>query len=349
MDTGGPTGDADVLVGRSAELDDLDEMLTAVAAGGSAIVLLEGEAGVGTSALVAAATTSARLLGLDVRRAPSGPVATIAADLRGRSPVGALAPRLVVLEDLHRADDDTLAVLRSLAREGAGPGVLVLATMRPVPRPAALAAVVAAWTRAGARYLELRPLAPAAAVALAEQEVGAPVGPALRGWVATAGGNPRLVLDVVRAARGAHRLATDPDGVVDLTDGSWPGGLAGVVVGRIDYLGPEVVVLLGRAAVLGPSFVVGDLAALAGLPVAACWKVLRHALAAGVVHARGDRLVFRHDVVRTALHALLDPATRRTLHARAADLLAAAGAPARVVAAHRELADRRDDEADLRW
>ena len=57
------------LVGRGAELDDLDDALASVSAGAGSIVLLEGEAGIGKSALVDAVRTSARLLGLEVRSA----------------------------------------------------------------------------------------------------------------------------------------------------------------------------------------------------------------------------------------------------------------------------------------
>ncbi|GEA88090.1 ATP-binding protein [Cellulomonas cellasea] len=247
---------------------------------------------------------------------------------------GDSGPWLLVLDDLHLADEASLAVLYRLAREGAVERALLLATMRPVPRGAELATVVAAWTRAGARYVELRPLAPTAVVELAESRVGAPVGPALRGALATTGGNPRFVADLVQAVQDAGALVPMPPGGVDVAHDGWVGPLDALVVARLDYLGADVTALLARASVLGSSFVVGDLAELAELPVAHCWRVLRHALAAGVVHARGDRLAFRHDLVRTALYAGLDPAGRRDLHARAARALQEAGAPPAVVERH---------------
>jgi len=249
---------------------------------------------------------------------------------------GARAPLLLVLEDLQLADDASLAVLYRLAHAGMVPDVLLLATMRPVPRRAELASVVAAWTRAGARYVELRPLTAPAALEVAERLLGATVGPSLRESIATAGGNPRFVIDVVRSARDA--LVPTGQGKVDVVDQAWIEGLDNVVATRLDYLGSQVVGLLAHASVLGTSFVIGDLAELADEPVATCWKVLRHALAAGAVHARGDRLVFRHELVRSALYAGLDASARRGLHAHAAEILAVAGAPSVVVQAHRDLA-----------
>jgi predicted ATPase len=365
-------------VGRGAELDDLDGLLSDVADGSGSTVLIEGEAGVGKTSLVGTLRQGAALLGLDFRlvratqadcrpvglltdalidpSAPHGPVESelleLAASLAdGRLPAepataraaelvaavvrrrGERRPWVLVLEDLHHGDAGSLEALARLAREGAVPGAFLVMTMRPVPHRAELATTVAAWTRAGARYVELRPLAPRAVVEVAERLVGAPVGPALRGALATTGGNPRLASDVVRTAR-AHGALEERDGVVDVGGTAWLDALDEVVRGRLEYLGPEVLGLLQQASVLGTSFVVLDLAAMSGATVADCWRTLRHGLAAGVVRARGDRLVFGHDLVRSALYHGLDEHQRRVLHTRAAWALDRAGAPSHVVSDH---------------
>ena len=54
------------LVGRTAELDDLDDLLSVVAGGDGATVLIEGERGVGKSSLVRALRGGAQLLDLDL-------------------------------------------------------------------------------------------------------------------------------------------------------------------------------------------------------------------------------------------------------------------------------------------
>lgn len=380
-----PTSPVRPLVGRGAELDDLDELLSSVAAGGGATVLLEGEAGVGRSRLVEALQGAAALLGVDVASGRAvGPGAAPYALLRDallrvgrprddRGPVvaeleallevlpaarpehptrfaradelfaallrrhGAQGPWALVLEDVHLADACSLDLLADLAGEGALPHALVVMTLRGVPHRDELDHVVAAWTRAGARYLELRPLGPGATVELAQHLLHAPVGPALRGVLATTGGNPRLVVDVLRTAEACGVLERRGE-VVETVGTGWLDEVDRVGRAHVEHLDPAVLVLLGQASVLGASFVVGDLAALAGEPVTDCWRTLRHGLAAGVVHARGDRLVFRHDLVRTGLYAGLDAGQRRALHARAAWALRAAGAPAHVVAAHLERA-----------
>ncbi|GEL99817.1 AAA family ATPase [Cellulomonas terrae] len=389
MSTSAEPGRTWPLVGRAAELDDLDDLLSTAADGVGVTVLLEGEAGVGKTSLVDALRGSARLLDVELRAAQATavrgwPFALLSDALLvrspaagghgpGRSPVeteladlldamyadpassgarydraaelfaallrrhGDLRPWALVLEDVHEADAPSLAVLLQLAREGAVPRALVVLTMRPVPYRPELAELVAAWTRAGARYLELRPLNARATVELAENLVGGPVGPSLRGTLATTGGNPRLIADVVRTARAAGALVAS-DGVLDSTGTRWMSPLDDVVRRRVEYLGADVLALLGQASVLGTSFVIADLASLAGDPVADCWRTLRHGLAAGVVRARGDRLVFGHDLVREALYNGLDPDERRTLHARAAWALRQAGAPNQIVTGHLERA-----------
>jgi len=354
------------LVGRSAELDDLDDLLASAAAGVGAVVLLEGEAGVGRTSLVESLVPGAGLLGVDatlVRAAADDPpcaplLAALPADvdtpadtgsdgspdplrvaelLRRR---GAGPPWMLVVDDVHRADDATLAALTRLAGDGPLTATLLVLTLRPVPPRAAVQALVSAWVRAGARNLELRPLDPASALALAEAEAGARLGPGMRGAVATAGGNPRLVVAVVRAALDAGALTEVAPGMLDAVDQAWRAGLVAPVHEQLADLDDEVRALLAAAAVLGASFVVPDLAVVAELPVADCWRRLRHALAAGVVAARGDRLVFRHDVVRTVLYDDLADPVRRELHRRAAATLAAVGAPIQVIAAHLERAQR---------
>src|SRR5512133_1393688 len=144
------------LLERAAELAALDESLAAVRGGGGRLVLVGGEAGIGKTALVrafceragAARTLSGachalytpRPLGplLDVAEQAGGELATLADE--GTTPselVAALARELrrhpntiVVLEDLHWADEATLDVVRLLARRIETLPALVVATFR---------------------------------------------------------------------------------------------------------------------------------------------------------------------------------------------------------------------------
>ena len=393
MDQRDPVGPG-ALVGRVGELEDIDGLLRQVADGGGAAALLEGEAGIGRSALLGALAPVARRAGVepvavrdDGSTAAYGPVrrllaarpevwmpgladAALAAHLEASDvATGATAPDddpvavgrgdrhariadlaaavvrrrgeqhpwALLLDDVHLADAASLDVLTRLAHEAPIPGVLVVLTLRPVPYRPEVQRLVTAWVRAGARNVELRPLSALAVHTLVEQTLGVPPGPVLRGVLATAGGNPRLVGQVLTAGHVTGSL-TASDGVVDLSGTDWHGELDARVRGHVSYVDAPVRTLLTQASVLGTSFVVPDLAALAALEVTACWRTLRYALAAGLVAARGDRLAFRHDAVRAALYDGLPADQRRALHARAAWALARAGAPAHVVGSHLERA-----------
>jgi predicted ATPase len=148
--------DAGALLERSAVLGALDERLAAVQAQRrGALVLVVGEAGIGKSALVRAfcAAGSTRVLSgacdpLDTPR-PLGPLIDIAEEVGGElaavvgeeatpgAIVSALGqelrgsrPPVVVLEDLHWADEATFDVVRLLARRIESLPALVVGTYR---------------------------------------------------------------------------------------------------------------------------------------------------------------------------------------------------------------------------
>jgi predicted ATPase len=145
------------LLERSRELATLRESLAAVAAGSRGkLALVAGEAGVGKTALLrrlseephgarllwgsCAALFTPRPLGplLEIAELTGGAFAVaMAADSRPHDVVGALlrelgtrAPTVLVLEDLHWADEATLDVLRLLPGRIATVPALVIATYR---------------------------------------------------------------------------------------------------------------------------------------------------------------------------------------------------------------------------
>ena len=256
MSTSAEPGRTWPLVGRAAELDDLDDLLSTAADGVGVTVLLEGEAGVGKTSLVDALRGSARLLDVELRTAQATEMRGWPFALLSDALLRALRPGARTRRSPSRPSWRTCSTRCTPTRPAPSPGTtgrrscsrpscaatvtsgrgpscsrtctrptprrsrsssswrargrcpraLVVLTMRPVPYRPELAELVAAWTRAGARYLELRPLSARATVELAENLVGGPVGPSLRGTLATTGGNPRLVADVVRTARAAGAL-----------------------------------------------------------------------------------------------------------------------------------------------
>jgi hypothetical protein len=76
---------------------------------------------------------------------------------------------------------------------------------------------------------------------------------------------------------------------------------------------------------------------------------LREASLAGLIAGDGDRMSFRHDLIREAVYGHMLAAERRDLHRAAGDALAAAGASARQVAEQFERGGRVGDGPAIRW
>ena len=106
------------------------------------------------------------------------------------------------------------------------------------------------------------------------------------------------------------------------------------ILHRLSFLPADALDVIGLAAVLGSAFDVSDLALLARRPVSELVPVLRTAQRAGVIAEQGDRLAFRHELIRDALYEDMPLAVRRGLHAQLAQALSEAGAPPDRVADH---------------
>ena len=121
-----------------------------------------------------------------------------------------------------------------------------------------------------------------------------------------------------------------------------------VVTRRLSGLSPKAREILPVAAVLGPSFTVAELSAVLAVPALQLLGVVQEAVAAGVLVAEGDRLAFRHEVIRQALYESLPASARNALHLHAGQALAAAGAPVERAAQHL-LAGMTVDAQTLAW
>jgi predicted ATPase len=108
-------------------------------------------------------------------------------------------PAVLVLEDIHRADDSTLLALRSIVRRLAHVPLLVVASLRPAPRSAELDQLLTDLRDAGARVITLGAFAADEVRALAQAELGLVPGPELMAVLAKAGGNPLWVVEFLRS------------------------------------------------------------------------------------------------------------------------------------------------------
>ncbi|MFI6098041.1 ATP-binding protein [Lentzea sp. NPDC051213] len=204
---------------------------------------------------------------------------------------------VVLLEDLHDADGETLAVVDYLLDNLADAPVLLLATLRPHPDGAQRLANEAAARRV-AGVLRLNGLHDGEVAELARHCLGAPA--------------PADVLaTLTRIADGV------PFVVEELLNGDLQAGVpptvAAATLQRVDALGPECVALLEVAALFGRSFPLDVVAAVT--EAADATRLLQDAERAQLVSGHQ----FRHALTADAIRGRMTPTARVALARAAAE------------------------------
>ncbi|MFE0676924.1 AAA family ATPase [Streptomyces sp. NPDC058867] len=227
------------------------------------------------------------------------------------------APLLLVLEDLHWADQSSRDLLRFLLSRGvlhrpAG-GVAVLASYRAddLHRRHPLRPLLAELVRLPAvDRLELRPLADAEVTRLvrALQERPLP---------------ETTVRRIVERAEGNAFYAEELLAATDTEAGGVPSGLADVLLIRFEQLSDTAQQVLRTAAVAGRRVEHDLLREAVDLPEGDLEAALRESLGRQLlVPGRDDTYSFRHALAREAVYADLLPGERARLHGAFARLLA---------------------------
>ncbi len=252
-------------------------------------------------------------------------------------------PVLLVAEDVHWADTASLSAISSVARQLPLSPLLVVVTARPSPLSTEAARLLDDLSAAGARTLELRPLAPADVAALARHALGAPPGDELRALLAKAGGNPLWIVAMLGALDDGGLLQRTGQ-CVDATTSDLPASLHALVVRRLRHLPKGTRDLLQVTAVLGDDVPLRDVATVAHRAPTDVVAELGDAFEAQLLDETEDRVVFRHQVVHDAIYQHVPAPSRRLLHREAAIALTAAGADRLDVAGHLMLGAERGDE-----
>lgn len=318
-----------MLLEREDTLTGLAELAERAAAGTGALVFLGGEAGVGKTSLTAALielagrSLTVRCGGCDnvTTAAALGPLIDAVPELTGviedeaaavdrlrlfrklRAVLSAV-PTLLVLEDVHWADEATLEMLRFLGRRLDGLPLLVLATFREeeVTATHPLTLVLGDLATASAvRRMQLAPLSVAGVTRLIEA-----TGSCLQAVELhrSTGGNPFYVTEVIAGC-----------------DGELPATVRDAVLARASRLSAAGQQVLAAAAVLGQRADLQLLAAVSGQPVTAVDECVQR----GMLVGNGHGWAFRHELARLAIEQTLTPASRTGLHAVALQALRATG------------------------
>ncbi|HEX5504019.1 MAG TPA: AAA family ATPase [Thermomicrobiales bacterium] len=257
--------------------------------------------------------------------------------------VAARRPLVLVLDDLHWADQASLDLLRALARHLAAHRLLLLATYRAdeLTRRHPLYALLPLLVReARAERLDLHPLDEAGLRALV---AGYTLPPADEGRLVgylreRAEGNPFFAGELLRALAEVETLRPNGAGwaLGDLAAAGVPPLLRQVIDARVDRLGDAARDLLAAAAVLGQEAPLDLWAAVAGVDEATLTAAAEGAAEAHLLvdTPGGAGVRFAHAIVREALYEGTLGLRRRALHRRAAEALAAGPAPDPDAVAH---------------
>jgi DNA-binding CsgD family transcriptional regulator/tetratricopeptide (TPR) repeat protein len=247
----------------------------------------------------------------------------------------AAAPVVLAFDDLQWADEASILAWHRLSLAVDQIPLLLLSACRPVPVRPAVAGLRRSVVDHGGLVLALGPLGDAEVTRLLGQLAGGTPGPRLRRTVARAGGNPLYTRELVDALRREGRIQVE-SGRAELvgTGSGAPSALAAAIRDRLNFLSRDATAVLRVAALLGPNFSVFDLATATSRPASTLLPVLDEALAAGVLAEAGNRLEFRHGLIRQALYEATPATDRAALHRQVARAVADAGLPLDQVAAH---------------
>jgi predicted ATPase/DNA-binding CsgD family transcriptional regulator len=333
------------LLERDRALAALADAHAAAAGGNGRAVLVSGEPGIGKTALVtrfvsdldastrvlwgacddlsiprplgpfhdmAQAASPALKRALGAGAAPHEIQALLAAEL--------VTPTVVVLEDLHWADDATLDIVTVLGRRVGGLAALLVVTYRggEVPPDHPLHAALAAAGAGASAFLELAPLSARAVSSLAGGDADE--------LYAVTGGNPFYVTEMLAAGSAA----------------GLPSSVAHSVRGRAARLDDPARRLVELVSVVPSRIGAGVLDAVMPDWAAAAEQPERRRL----LEVRPGHVRFRHELARHAIRSGVPAARRRQLHGEIlAGLLAVDADPADIVH-HAEAAGDEDVVAD---
>ena len=368
--------------GRVAELETIGSMVTAVAAGQGGVLVIEGPPGIGKSRLLTEVVRLAEKAGLRTlfgeafEYQQTVPFFSLfMATLNASPPVGdgdalrqlgssadlhywvvhdladairaaaAESPLVIVLEDVHWADNSTALALLSLARVSPDVPVLWVLTARTGAGGPAMQATLSALRHDDATFLRLAAITPDAVAAMIQDAIRTKADASLLNLAAKAHGNPFLVTEMVRGLGEEGRLDFSHGRAVANGQGL-PRRLGASMQQRLDLLTTDASEVVRVAAVLPDRFSAALLAEMLERSPTSLLSALNEAVRADLFVEDGEHLRFRHDLLREATRQSLPQSLRRAMERQSASVMLRMGAaPAEVAMQLARSAEPGDREA----
>jgi DNA-binding CsgD family transcriptional regulator/transcriptional regulator with XRE-family HTH domain len=238
---------------------------------------------------------------------------------------------LLVLEDLHEADADTLAVVDYLIDNVGHEPILVLGTLRTNPS-AALELAHAARYRRSANVIDLERLDDEAVRQLAGGCLDVPADqvpePVVERLLGTSDGVPLHIEELLVGLVSDRILVRDAGRwtLAGPVSSHLPVTLAATLAGRAERLGRRTLAVLVAAALLGREFPAPTAGAAVGVVGVELMSCLREAVEAQLVvpHEDPNMYTFRHVLTAEALRERLLPLERAALSRCVAEAVEAA-------------------------
>lgn len=219
-------------------------------------------------------------------------------------------PVLITLEDLHWLDPSSMSLLERVCARFEGQPSMLVATSRRRPEQD--------WIAARAETITLGPLAREASAAVVAAVSGGErlTRDQTNALMARAGGVPLFLEEFARALAESED-PTPADGATDLLRRRIPATLQESLTARLDRAGsarPVAQIAAVLAAPLRPELI----ARIGGMEQDTVARAIDTLVDAEILERNGDRLIFRHALLRDAAYDGLLREQRRDLHRRAA-------------------------------
>ena len=350
--------------------------------GVGAVVLVEGEAGIGKTRLLTEAARVARRLAFRVGVGAAEPGARVVElaplmtalfdgshpllertglqelhslpeqrywllqDLQALLERAALdGPLLISLDDQQWADSGTAAALLALPVRLADLPIAWVIAFRPEQGSAHLRSAIEHLHRSGAQRIVLGPLGESAVAQVAEDVMDAEPDDALLDLVKGAHGSPFVLIELLSGLRDEDLIRV-VGGRAELVEARLPRRVGFTMRERLRSVSAPAREAATVAASLGRRFSFADLANMLDRLPATLLGPMEELIDSGMLVESGDRLAFRHDVTREAVRETVPVSARRALDRQAADVLLAAGAaPVEVAAQIAASAEPGDEQA----